>query len=109
MMGEWGIPLSHYSFVKHALSALINDLVSVGDMKIVKSSLKQTSFTCPSAWSGLTDAGVELEIHFRLGKLVLRSGGRILAEGERGQFDVSSFMDLDEALEILCKQGVEVE
>lgn len=78
-------------------------------MKIVKSSLKQTSFTCPSSWAGLSDDGNEIEIHFRRGRLELRVKGRIFAEGERDQFDISSFMELDDALLILRKLGVESE
>lgn len=76
-------------------------------MKIVKSSLKQTSLTCPSAWTGLLDDGTEIQIHFRCGRLELRGNGRALAKGERDQFDVSSFMELDEALKILAKDGIE--
>jgi hypothetical protein len=78
-------------------------------MKIIKSSLKQTSFTCPSSWSGLSDDGSEIEIHFRLGRLELRSKSKVLAKGERDAFDVTSFMELEEALLILAKQGFESE
>jgi hypothetical protein len=78
-------------------------------MKIVKSSLKQTSFTCPSSWTGLSDDGQEIEIHFRRGRLELRSDGGVIAEGDRDQFDISSFMELEEALQILEKQGVRSE
>jgi hypothetical protein len=78
-------------------------------MKINKSSLTQTSFTCPSSWVGCLDSGKECEIHFRRGKLELRSEGKIIFEGERDQFDVSSFMDLEEALKIIEKGGIESE
>lgn len=78
-------------------------------MKIVKSSLTQTSLTCPSSWEGRLSNKKEIEIHFRRGRLELRSKGKVLVEAERDQFDVSSFMDLDEALAILEKQGVKSE
>lgn len=78
-------------------------------MKIVKSSLKQTSLTCPSSWVGRLSNKKEIEIHFRRGKLELRCKGEVLVEGERDQFDVSSFMDLDEALAILERAGVKSE
>lgn len=76
-------------------------------MKIEKSSLKQTSFTCPSSWSGLLNDGSQIEIHFRCGRLELRGNKEILARGERDPFDVSSFMELEEALKILEKEGIE--
>lgn len=78
-------------------------------MKIIKSSLQQTSLTCPSSWSGVLDDGSEILIHFRCGRLELRQGKDVLAEGERDGFDVSSYMELEDALTILQKRGVESE
>jgi hypothetical protein len=78
-------------------------------MKIVKTSLKQTSLTCPSSWEGRLSNKKEIEIHFRRGRLELRCKGEVLVQTERDQFDVSSFMDLDEALAILEKEGVKSE
>jgi hypothetical protein len=77
-------------------------------MKIVRDSLKQTSVTCPSAWVGLTDDGSPLEISFRTGRLVLSLEGRVSLTTDRDQFDVSSYITLDEALSVLKeKEGVE--
>ena len=78
-------------------------------MKIVKSSLQQTSVTCPSSWKGRLSNKKEIEIHFRQGRLELRCKGEVLVSGERDQFDVSSFMDINEALVILEKEGVKSE
>lgn len=78
-------------------------------MKIVKSSLKQTSFTCPSAWAGLSEDGTPVEISFRTGRLECKTAGKVVARGERDQFDISSYMELDEALSILRKEGIESE
>ncbi len=75
-------------------------------MKIIKSSLKQTSFSCPSAWAGQLEDGTQIEITFRTGRLQLKTGDKNLLRGERDQFDVSSYMELDEALAILAKGGV---
>lgn len=78
-------------------------------MKIVKSSLKQISLTCPSAWSGLSEEGQTIEISFRTGRLEFKLEGCVTARGERDQFDVSSYMELDEALALLRKEGIECE
>lgn len=78
-------------------------------MKIVKSSLKQTSFACPSSWDGLLEDGSSIEIHFRCGRLELRDGKKVLARGDKDQFDISSFIELDHALAILAAEGVESE
>jgi hypothetical protein len=78
-------------------------------MKIVKASLTQTSFSCPSSWVGRLSNKKQIEIHFRQGRLELRCKGEVLVRGERDQFDISSFMDLDEALAILEREGVKSE
>ena len=78
-------------------------------MKIVKSSLKQISFSCPSAWTGLSDDGKSIEIHFRCGRLEFKVENKVKARGERDEFDVSSYIELPEALAILLKEGVECE
>lgn len=78
-------------------------------MKLIKSSLEQTSLSCPSSWKGRLDDGSEIVISFRCGKLELKNGNKILAKGEKDQFDISSYIELQDALKILAKEGIESE
>lgn len=78
-------------------------------MKLIKSSLEQISLSCPSSWKGSLEDGTEVIITFRCGKLELKSGNRILIKGDKDQFDISSYIELQDALKILAKEGVESE
>lgn len=78
-------------------------------MKILLTSLKETSRTCPSAWEGQTSDGVDVKISFRTGRLdVIMNGTTELRTG-REPICVSSYILLPEVLELLKKEGVEFE
>lgn len=78
-------------------------------MKIILESLVQTSRTCPATWTGKTVEGDPIEIHFRLGRLNLKVNDRVEITTERSEFDISSYIELPEALKLLEKAGVECE
>lgn len=78
-------------------------------MKIVLDSLVQVSKTCPAVWTGTNTNGDSIEIYFRLGRLDLKVDGRVELTTERSEFDISSYIELPEALKLLEKAGVESE
>lgn len=76
-------------------------------MKIIRSSLKQTSLTCPSSWEGVLEDGRAFEIYFRLGRLDFKIAGRLQLQTEKDEFDITSYIELEEALKLLSKEGIE--
>lgn len=76
-------------------------------MKIMRASLKQTSLTCPSSWEGVLEDGRSFEIYFRLGRLDFKIEGRSHIKTEKDEFDITSYIDLEDALKLLSKEGIE--